>query len=127
MAPDEQERTPVAEDAEDEPGRLREPAQDPARGPQPAPRRRRRDAERQAAASGTPGRSAAPEPSGAPVPTPVADPAAAGSRLTPAPTQSRGIEDVAWAGVAAAAEAATIGVRLANRALEAMRDTVDRR
>jgi hypothetical protein len=38
-----------------------------------------------------------------------------------------GLEDVAWAGVAAAAEAATIGVRLANRALEAMRDAVDRR
>jgi len=40
---------------------------------------------------------------------------------------SGGIEDVAWAGVAAAAEAATIGVRLATRALEAMRDAVDRR
>jgi hypothetical protein len=39
----------------------------------------------------------------------------------------RGIEDVAWAGVAAAAEAATIGVRIANRALEALRDAVDRR
>ena len=38
-----------------------------------------------------------------------------------------GVEDVAWAGVAAAAEAATIGVRLATRALEAMRDAVDRR
>jgi hypothetical protein len=38
-----------------------------------------------------------------------------------------GLEDVAWAGVAAAAEAATIGVRLANRALEAMRDAVERR
>ncbi len=38
-----------------------------------------------------------------------------------------GLEDVAWAGVAAAAEAATIGVRLATRALEAMRDAVDRR
>jgi hypothetical protein len=38
-----------------------------------------------------------------------------------------GLEDVAWAGVAAAAEAATIGVRLANRALEAMRDAMERR
>ncbi|MEO8091567.1 MAG: hypothetical protein ABI726_02510 [bacterium] len=38
-----------------------------------------------------------------------------------------GIEDVAWAGVAAAAEAATIGVRLATRALEAMRDAVEDR
>jgi hypothetical protein len=41
--------------------------------------------------------------------------------------QAGGLEDVAWAGVAAAAEAATIGVRLANRALEAMRDAVERR
>jgi hypothetical protein len=38
-----------------------------------------------------------------------------------------GLEDIAWAGVAAAAEAATIGVRLANRALGAMRGAVDRR
>ena len=45
----------------------------------------------------------------------------------PERSEGRGIEDVAWAGVAAAAEAATIGVRLANRALEAMRDAVDRR
>ena len=45
----------------------------------------------------------------------------------PDPESAGGIEDVAWAGVAAAAEAATIGVRLANRALEAMRDAVDRR
>lgn len=45
----------------------------------------------------------------------------------PAGESGGGIEDVAWAGVAAAAEAATIGVRLATRALEAMRDAVDRR
>ena len=45
----------------------------------------------------------------------------------PAGESAGGIEDVAWAGVAAAAEAATIGVRLATRALEAMRDAVDRR
>jgi hypothetical protein len=43
------------------------------------------------------------------------------------PDGGGGIEEVAWAGVAAAAEAATIGVRLATRALEAMRDAVDRR
>jgi hypothetical protein len=45
----------------------------------------------------------------------------------PAEPEGGGLEDIAWAGVAAAAEAATIGVRLANRALEAMRDAVDRR
>jgi hypothetical protein len=32
-----------------------------------------------------------------------------------------GIEELAWAGVAAAAEAATLGVRLANRAMESLR------
>lgn len=40
---------------------------------------------------------------------------------------SGGLEDLAWAGVAAAAEAATIGVRLASRAMEAVRDSVERR
>lgn len=33
-----------------------------------------------------------------------------------------GIEDVAWAGVTVAAEAATLGVRLFSRALEAVRE-----
>jgi hypothetical protein len=35
---------------------------------------------------------------------------------------SGGLEDLAWAGIAAAAEAATIGVRLASRAMEAVKD-----
>jgi len=34
---------------------------------------------------------------------------------------SAGLEDLAWAGVAVAAEAATLGVRLATRAVEALR------
>jgi hypothetical protein len=38
-----------------------------------------------------------------------------------APQSGGGLEDVAWAGIAAAAEAATIGVRLASRAIEALR------
>ncbi len=38
-----------------------------------------------------------------------------------------GLEEIAWAGVAAAADAATIGVRLASRALERLRDGVDPR
>jgi len=38
-----------------------------------------------------------------------------------------GLEDLAWAGVAAAAEAATLGVRLATRAVEALRDAAPRR
>jgi hypothetical protein len=35
--------------------------------------------------------------------------------------QPGGLADIAWAGVAVAAEAATIGVRLASRAIEAVR------
>jgi hypothetical protein len=38
----------------------------------------------------------------------------------------RGLEDLAWAGVAIAAEAATLTIRLANRALEAMRGDAER-
>jgi hypothetical protein len=38
-----------------------------------------------------------------------------------------GLEDLAWAGIAVAAEAATLGVRLAGRAFEAARDAVERR
>jgi hypothetical protein len=38
------------------------------------------------------------------------------------PESRRGIEDVAWAGVTVAAEAATLGVRMLSRALEAVRE-----
>ena len=38
-----------------------------------------------------------------------------------------GLDDLAWAGVTIAAEAATAGVRLLNRALEAAREAVERR
>jgi hypothetical protein len=75
----------------------------------------RRTRTRATAAGGNPGE---PEPSAK-----SADPAPQGAE----DESGSGIEDVAWAGVAAAAEAATIGVRLANRALEAMRDAVERR
>jgi hypothetical protein len=37
-----------------------------------------------------------------------------------------GVEDLAWAGVTVAAEAATLGVRLLSRALEAVRKPADR-
>jgi hypothetical protein len=33
-----------------------------------------------------------------------------------------GVEEVAWAGITVAAEAATLGVRLVSRALEAVRE-----
>jgi len=37
-----------------------------------------------------------------------------------------GVEDLAWAGVAVAAQAATAGVRFASRALETARKSIDR-
>lgn len=44
-----------------------------------------------------------------------------GDERTVKGTEVHGIEDLAWAGVAIAAEAATLGVRLASRAIEAVR------
>lgn len=41
--------------------------------------------------------------------------------------QSGGVEDLAWAGITVAAEAATLGVRLMGRAFEAVREAVERR
>jgi hypothetical protein len=82
---------------------------------EPAPARGRAPGAGPRAPGRRPEAEAKPPPPEAPGEGPAAEPAGAG------------IEDVAWAGVAAAAEAATIGVRLATRALEAMRDAVDRR
>ena len=48
-------------------------------------------------------------------------PPTAGSAQEPEGSRA-GIEEVAWAGVTVAAEAATLGVRLVSRALEAVRE-----
>jgi hypothetical protein len=45
----------------------------------------------------------------------------------PAGAEHGGVEDLAWAGIAVAAEAATLGVRLLSRAVEAVRKPTDRR
>ena len=50
-----------------------------------------------------------------------------GARAEDEAREGGGLEDLAWAGIAAAAEAATLGVRLATRAMEAVRDAVERR
>ncbi len=86
-----------------------------------------------AKAAGDQSRSSAQKPE---VPQPPRDPAArppgrserAESR-TPPPAEAEhgGVEDLAWAGVAVAAEAATLGVRLLSRAVEAVRRPADRR
>jgi hypothetical protein len=44
----------------------------------------------------------------------------------PSARQGGGLEDIAWAGVAAAAEAPTIVVRLATRAIEALRGSPEK-
>ena len=61
---------------------------------------------------------------------PTPDPAAPGREAEEANAEDpegAGLGDIAWAGVAVAADAATIGVRLASRALERLRDGVDPR
>jgi hypothetical protein len=52
----------------------------------------------------------------------------AGEPETPPPAGAEhgGVEDLAWAGIAVAAEAATLGVRLLSRAVEAVRKPADR-
>jgi len=56
-------------------------------------------------------------------PRPKAEPPA--EPQEPAPG-IHGVEDLAWAGVAVAAQAATAGVRFASRALETARKSIDR-
>jgi hypothetical protein len=65
----------------------------------------------------------------APKPRPEAEPRLRASERIEEPQgeQAGGLDDLAWAGIAAVAEAATLGVRIANRALGALRDSVDRR
>jgi hypothetical protein len=101
---------------------------------------RRGDAGGPAAAGATPkaaggqSRSAAqPKPSvprsprGGSTRPPGQSPAAEPEAPPPAGPEHGGVEDLAWAGIAVAAEAATLGVRLLSRAVEAVRKPADRR
>jgi hypothetical protein len=101
---------------------------------------RRGDAGSPAAAGATPkaaggqSRSAAqPKPSvprsprGGSTRPPGQSPAAEPKAPPPAGPEHGGVEDLAWAGIAVAAEAATLGVRLLSRAVEAVRKPADRR
>ncbi len=106
-------------------------------GSRPGTRSPRRDAAsvgRQRARAAKPPRRAAAqapvEPAAGPAHEPVVEeprPTAEAAPPTPDAEEGGGLEDLAWAGIATAAEAATIGVRLASRAMEALRETVDRR
>jgi len=58
---------------------------------------------------------------------PKPPPQAAAEQPAEATSGGGGIEEIAWAGVAVAAEAATLGVRLASRAIDALRGGTDRR
>lgn len=70
-----------------------------------------------------------PRPTAAPPPPPpppeerpereTAPPAGPGQRIG-------GVEDLAWAGIAVAAQAATVGVKAASRAMDAVRKSLDR-
>jgi hypothetical protein len=78
-----------------------------------------------------------PDPKPAPAPAPQAGRAESGprarpaakERATPAPSEEpgAGLEDLAWAGIAVTAEAATLGVRLVSRAIDAARKAAERR
>jgi hypothetical protein len=57
---------------------------------------------------------------------PRLEPPSAREPETPQQRSGAGLEDFAWAGVAAAAEAATLGVRLATKAFDALRQNDDR-
>ena len=75
-------------------------------------------AKRKAAPPPPPPPAPAEPPPGAEREAPVSAGAEAGPRIS-------SVEDLAWAGVAVAAQAATVGVRFASRALEAARKSVD--
>jgi hypothetical protein len=65
-------------------------------------------------------------PKAAPAPPPPPPPSAVEEERQAAAEQPGGLADVAWAGIAVAAEAATLGVRLASRAIEAVRGNSER-
>jgi hypothetical protein len=103
---------------------MRSPRRDAGkRGPAAPEPASRRAATAGAGPSAKPAPPRRPEPRSAPPPP---RPAAAPPKGAPPPEQeersSRGIEDVAWAGITVAAEAATLGVRMFSRALEAVRE-----
>jgi hypothetical protein len=59
---------------------------------------------------------------------PVADePVTDETAAAPDDEHGAGLEDLAWAGIAVTAEAATLGVRLFSRAIDAARKAAERR
>ena len=92
----------------------------------PGTRSPRRKSTKAAAEPAEPKPRAKPPPPPSPPPSPPEAPPPRG----PSPEAQRsegGVEDLAWAGITVAAEAATLGVRLLTRAVEAVRRPSDRR
>jgi hypothetical protein len=71
-------------------------------------------------------RSSPPPPPAEPEPPPATEREAPVTPESPAGQRITSVEDLAWAGVAVAARAATVGVRFASRALDAARKSVER-
>ncbi len=105
-----------------------------------SPRRRAEGTKAASASPGVrrtdaPGRSSAsspptqpPDPAERPAsPPPPTQPAAAEEPEASGRRDAPGVEDLAWAGVTVAAEAATLGVRILSRAIEAVRKPADHR
>ena len=101
-----------------------------------SPRRRTAAGERPATGTRPAGARAAPKPDPPPRAAPKREPspdAALRPSERPRPDEAQtpedghGLEDLAWAGVAAVAEAATLAVRLISRAMEAVHKPADRR
>ncbi len=99
----------------------------------PGARSPRRGTGRRKASMAAAGRAERP----APKPQPERKPPSPGPRAAPPPraeppppapagAEGGGVEDLAWAGITVAAEAATLGVRLLSRAVEAVRKPPDR-
>jgi hypothetical protein len=82
---------------------------------------------RQSRSAAQPKPSVPRSPQGGPTRPPGQPPAAEPEAPPPAGPEHGGVEDLAWAGIAVAAEAATLGVRLLSRAVEAVRKPADRR
>jgi len=102
-----------------------------------SPRRRNTDAETTRADDAQevaePAAPPKPEPQAA-EPEPAPEPEPENEPNPPQPTEDplapqpsiQGVEDLAWAGVAVVAQAATAGIRFTSRALEAARKSIDR-
>ena len=132
----EQEQTPPepsrSEDSPDQgsvfgnlPGR-RPGVRSPRRGDAGAPGASAKPAGRQPGSASQPKASGTRSPRRGPDRGPADSPATEHEAAPREGAEHGGVEDLAWAGIAVAAEAATLGVRLLSRAVEAVRKPSDR-